>query len=79
MVELVNILWIFGTGFKKILYAKCNSNSSRISLDYAPNDTSHKGWTLIEKELKELDNPSFEQEVRDRIEKIKQGERDLYF
>ena len=48
-------------------------------LDYAPNDTSHKGWTLIEKELKELDNPSFEQEVRDRIEKIKQGERDLYF
>lgn len=46
--------------------------------DYAPEHTAEKGWSVIEKNLKELEEKT-QSRVRERIEKIKQGERDLYF
>ncbi|MDO5523657.1 MAG: [FeFe] hydrogenase H-cluster radical SAM maturase HydG [Bacteroidia bacterium] len=46
--------------------------------DYAPEHTAEKGWGVIEKNLKELEEKT-QSRVRERIEKIKQGERDLYF
>ncbi len=46
--------------------------------DYAPEHTAQKGWSVIEKNLKELEEKT-QSRVRERIEKIKQGERDLYF
>ncbi len=48
-------------------------------MDYAPEHTAKKGWETIEKELKEFDGTPFGDEIRDRIEKIKNGTRDLYF
>jgi len=47
--------------------------------DYAPNDTSHKAWAVIEKNLDELNNEEMKQSVLERIEKINAGERDLYY
>jgi len=47
--------------------------------DYAPNDTSHKAWTVIEKNIEELNNEEMKQSVLERIEKINAGERDLYY
>lgn len=48
-------------------------------MDYATETTAAKGWKLIEKSLVEMDEPHYQKEVRNRIERIKQGERDLYF
>jgi len=45
-------------------------------VDYGNEINSKKGWALIEKELEGLENAD---EVRRRIEEIKQGKRDLYF
>lgn len=47
--------------------------------DYATENTAIKGWKLIERNLLEMDDISYLEQVRERIERIKQGERDLYF
>jgi len=47
-------------------------------MDYAPEHTRQKAWPLIEKEMAEMDE-KFRNEVSRRLERIKQGERDLYF
>lgn len=47
--------------------------------DYAPAQTAEKGWKLILKNLEEEVDPKFTQEVRNRLERIRAGERDLYF
>jgi 2-iminoacetate synthase len=46
--------------------------------DYAPADVAEKGWKVIEKNLVKLD-PGVEKNTREKLERIKQGERDLYF
>jgi 2-iminoacetate synthase len=46
--------------------------------DYATGDMSEKGWKAIEKNLQALD-PGVMATTREKIERIKQGERDLYF
>ncbi len=48
-------------------------------MDYAPEQTKIKGWETIEKEMKEFEGTPFGEEIRERIEKIKNGARDLYF
>lgn len=47
--------------------------------DYAPEQTAEKGWKAIEKNLETLDDEKIKKSVRDKIEKIKSGERDLYY
>ena len=47
-------------------------------MDYAPEKTAAKGWKVIEKNLLTLDE-TMQKSVRERIERIKQGERDLYY
>lgn len=46
--------------------------------DYGKGETIDKGWKVIEKNLGKLD-PSVEGTTREKIERIKKGERDLYF
>jgi 2-iminoacetate synthase len=46
--------------------------------DYARGETVTKGWKVIERNLDKLE-PSVEGSTREKIERIKQGERDLYF
>lgn len=48
-------------------------------VDYAPSETAVKGWALIDKELEKIDNPKLKEDINNRIDKIKQGTRDLYF
>ncbi|MCX6230003.1 MAG: [FeFe] hydrogenase H-cluster radical SAM maturase HydG [Bacteroidetes bacterium] len=48
-------------------------------MDYAPKNTAIRGWEVIEKNIKLLENEKVIDAVKERIEKIKNGERDLYF
>jgi 2-iminoacetate synthase len=47
--------------------------------DYAPADTKVKGYKLIEDTVTNYDDPDFKDKLVERLERIKQGERDLYF
>jgi 2-iminoacetate synthase len=46
--------------------------------DYAQGETVVKGWSVIEKNIEKLE-PAVAAGTREKIEKIKAGERDLYF
>lgn len=46
--------------------------------DYATEEVAAKGWKVIEKNLATLDN-NVMQKTREKIERIKKGERDIYF
>jgi len=46
--------------------------------DYATGDVANKGWKVIEKNISKLD-PGVMKNTWDKIERIKKGERDLYF
>ncbi len=47
--------------------------------DYAPEQTAKTGWALIEKNIQtELDDKQA-RETRKRLDRIRAGERDLYF
>lgn len=52
---------------------------SEYLIDYATPQVQEKGWKLIEKTITELNGQGNAAEVRSRVERIKQGERDLYF
>ena len=47
--------------------------------DYATPDTARKGWDIIEKSILQLNGNVNAIEIRSRINRIKAGERDLYF
>lgn len=47
--------------------------------DYATPAVREKGYSLIERTLADLPDPANVAEIRQRIQRIKQGERDLYF
>jgi 2-iminoacetate synthase len=47
--------------------------------DYAQNGIREKGYKLIHKNLLELENDKFKTQLEERLELVKQGERDLYF
>ncbi len=47
--------------------------------DYATPDTARKGWDIIEKGILQLNGNVHTSEIRSRIDRIKAGERDLYF
>ncbi len=47
--------------------------------DYAPENTKKKGYKLIEGSLEEYDNKNFKKKLTERLERVKLGERDLYF
>lgn len=47
--------------------------------DYATEKTKEAGWKAIEDNIQTIDDPKFVTELRNRIECIKNGERDLYF
>jgi 2-iminoacetate synthase len=47
--------------------------------DYSTPETAVKAWKIIDKEIKGLDNEKVVSQLKERIEKIKNGERDMYF
>jgi 2-iminoacetate synthase len=60
----------------------CSPNAiltlSEYICDYAVGETVNKGWKAIEKNLEKLE-PNIALSTREKIERIKSGERDLYF
>jgi 2-iminoacetate synthase len=52
---------------------------SEYLVDYAPKETQEKGWNVINYEIEKLDGFNRKDELKSRIEQIKQGKRDLYF
>lgn len=48
-------------------------------VDYAPEATARKGWQKIEENLVGLNGSANVSEIKNRLERIKLGERDLYF
>jgi len=48
-------------------------------VDYASPELAEKGWKVIDKNIKELKGFRDLNELKKRIERIKEGERDLYF
>ncbi len=52
---------------------------SEYLLDYAPEDTAQKGWKVIENNLAGIEDKKVGKEVRRRLERIRNGERDLFF
>jgi len=47
--------------------------------DYAQNGTKEKGYRLIQLNLDEMNGDSFKGKLEERLERVKQGDRDLYF
>lgn len=47
--------------------------------DYAKAETAEKGWKVIEIEMNNGVDSRFRDELKQRLERIRQGERDLYF
>lgn len=47
--------------------------------DYAPPAMAEKGWALIAKKIEEEMDPKYSGDVRERLGRIKAGERDMYF
>lgn len=60
----------------------CSPNAiltlSEYICDYATGEVAEKGWKVIEKNLVKLD-PAVEKSTREKLDRIKKGERDLYF
>ncbi len=60
----------------------CSPNAiltlSEYLCDYARGETIEKGWKVIEKNIEKLE-PSVAGSTREKIDRIKAGERDLYF
>ncbi len=52
---------------------------SEYIMDYANEEVKLKGWNLIEKEISKMNDANLEKSIREKVEKIKQGERDLYY
>lgn len=48
-------------------------------IDYAKDETAVKGWKLIENNIAGLNEPKLEASLRMKLERVKQGERDLYY
>lgn len=47
--------------------------------DYAPVNTKERGYSMIDKKIKEYDDDTFKDKLIEKLELIKQGKRDLYF
>ena len=47
--------------------------------DYAPEATKKRGYELIEEKMSEIEDEKYIIKVRERIDKIRKGKRDLYF
>ena len=48
-------------------------------VDYAPEETAFKGWKVIEKNIDKIDDLKLKTSLLAKIEKIKMGQRDLYY
>jgi 2-iminoacetate synthase len=48
-------------------------------IDYAPPQTAKDGWEFLKKEIGKITDAERRRQTEDRIQRIRDGERDLYF
>ncbi len=48
-------------------------------MDYASPEIAEKGWRVIDKNITQLNDEKQEENIRKRLDKIRAGERDLYY
>jgi 2-iminoacetate synthase len=48
-------------------------------LDYAPEHTARKGWELIGRELRQMEEGPVKKALEQKLEQLKSGQRDCYF
>jgi 2-iminoacetate synthase len=48
-------------------------------VDYARPHVAEKGWKVIEENIQQLDDSKRAKQLRNRLKRIREGERDLYF
>ncbi len=63
---------------------KCCTPNATLTLaeyliDYADETTAEKGWKLIQKTVEETENKKLKKSLKERIERVKAGERDLIY
>ena len=63
---------------------KCCTPNATLTLaeyliDYADETTAKKGWKLIQKTVDETENKKLKKSLKERIERVKAGERDLIY
>lgn len=63
--------------------SKCTPNAiltlAEYTLDYAPSETALKAWEVIDKNIEKLDDEKMKASLLERLEKLKNGQRDLYY
>jgi 2-iminoacetate synthase len=63
--------------------SKCTPNAiltlAEYTLDYAPAETALKAWDVIDKNIEKLDDVNMKSSLLKRLEKLKNGQRDLYY
>jgi 2-iminoacetate synthase len=47
--------------------------------DYAPAETKVKGEKLLEEKLGEMEEDGFKEKLKEKLQQVKSGKRDLYF
>ena len=47
-------------------------------VDYAPPETAEKGWAVIRKNMEGM-SEKMQHDLQDKIERVKNGERDIFF
>lgn len=62
---------------------KCTPNAmltlAEYTLDYAPEQTAKKAWEVIDKNLEKMDDEKMKESLTRRLQKLKDGQRDLYY
>ncbi|MBN2746527.1 MAG: [FeFe] hydrogenase H-cluster radical SAM maturase HydG [Bacteroidales bacterium] len=62
---------------------KCTPNAiltlAEYVLDYAPEDTATRAWQVIDKNLELMDDPKMKESLEKRLQKLRDGQRDLYY
>ena len=65
------------------IHQMCHPNAlqtlAEFLIDYAKPETQKVGWDLLNKEINKIADPTRRKQTIQRIERIKKGERDLYF
>ncbi|OHT02744.1 Fe-hydrogenase assembly protein [Tritrichomonas foetus] len=65
------------------IHAMCHPNAlqtlAEYLIDYASPETRKVGWDLISKEMNKITDNARRKQTQTRIDRIKKGERDLYF
>lgn len=63
--------------------SKCTPNAiltlAEYTLDYAPEATARKAWEVIDLNIEKLEDAKMKESILEKLNKLKEGQRDLYY